>query len=141
MVTNDVFLPFDTNPSYDSQIPTVKFSYTFEQPERATVQVEDFVVTFIDLVGIVGGTLGMFIGFAFYDNIMTFVEYVLTFVQWVKRLNLKRRTRKVAKVQVQEDPSTRKKEAKSEPSSMTTKEKDANAGMNLKLRQYCLKSC
>ena len=74
--------------------PTVKFSYTFELLERATVQVEDFV----DLVGIVGGTLGMFIGFAFYDNIMTFVEYVLTFVQWVKRLNLKRRTRKVAKV-------------------------------------------
>ena len=96
---------------------------------------------FVDLVGIVGGTLGMFIGFAFYDNIMTFVEYVLTFVQWVKRLNLKRRTRKVTKVKVQEDPSTRKKEAKSEPSSMTAKEKDTNAGMNLKLRQYCLNGC
>ena len=90
------------------------------QRQTATVQVEDFVVTFVDLVGIIGGTLGIFIGFAFYDNLMTIVEYVLTFVQWVKRLNLKRRTRKVAKVQVQEDPSTRKKEAKSEPSSMTS---------------------
>ena len=110
---NDMYFPSDITPYYDAQIPSsIKFSYTFEQPEIATVLVEDFIVTFVDLVGIVGGTLGMFIGFAFYDNIMTSVEYVITFVEWAKRMRLKRRSRKVAKVQ--EDPSTKKIETKSE---------------------------
>ena len=119
----------------------------------ATLLVEDFVVTFVDLVGIVGGTLGMFIGFAFYDNIIIFIEYIIAFVLWVKRMNLNRRSRKVSQAQVQDDPSTKKIEAKSkqmntkvvvgtkkkntkttlskkgtklEPSPMTPKEKNIN---------------
>ena len=112
--SNDIYLPFHINPFYDTndaKIPTIKFSYTFEQPEIATLQVENSIVTLVDLVGIVGGTLGMFIGFTFYDNIMISVEYVIDFVQWVKRMRLKRSTRKVDKAQVAEDPSTKKKEA------------------------------
>ena len=126
----DILVPYINNPALwnDSQIPTIKFSYTFARPEMATLLVEDFIVTFEDLVGIVGGTLGMFIGFAFYDNIMTSVEYIIAFVQWVKRMNLKRRSRKVVKAQVLEDPSTKKIEAKSDPRTtkvvVETKEKD-----------------
>ena len=53
---NDIFFPSFNGPLHDSQIRTIKFSYTFERPEMATLLVEDFVVTFVDLVGIVGGT-------------------------------------------------------------------------------------
>ena len=119
LYADDVYFPIDITPSNDAQNPTIKFSYTFDKPEIATVLVEDFIVTFVDLVGIVGGTLGMFIGFAFYDNIMTSVEYVITCVQWLKRMKLKRRTRKIAKAQVQEGTSSKMKKAKSNQSPTT----------------------
>ena len=77
---------------------TVKFSYTFDSPQKMEVDVENFIVSFFDLMGIVGGTLGMFIGFAFYDNILAAVEYLIMIVEWVKRITQKRKASKVSDV-------------------------------------------
>lgn len=57
--------------------PTVIFSYRFDNPEMMTVYGEFIVVTFDDLIGIIGGTLSMFIGFAFYDFILDALEFLL----------------------------------------------------------------
>ena len=64
---------------------TIKFSYMFDSPQTMTVEVENYIVTFFDLMGIVGGTLGLFIGFAFYDNIIKSVEYLILIVNWIMR--------------------------------------------------------
>ena len=82
---------YDTNPGNLA----IKFSYTFDSPQTMTVQVENYIVTFFDLIGIVGGTLGMFISFAFYDNILVSVEYLIVIVNWVAQ---KRNASKVSDV-------------------------------------------
>ena len=50
---------------------TAMFSYNFELPETMTVEVESYIFTFMDMIGIVGGTLSMFVGFACYDNLLS----------------------------------------------------------------------
>ena len=87
---------FQTNPGN----LTIKFSYTFESPSTMTVEVENYIVTFFDLMGIVGGTLGLFIGFAFYDNIIKSVNYLIIIVNWVKRSMHMRKASKVSNVKM-----------------------------------------
>ena len=62
-----------------------------------SVYEEYYATTFIDVVGIVGGTLGLFIGFAFYDTILMLFDYFLmllekikAFRSWMKSRNLKK---------------------------------------------------
>ena len=80
---SDILMP--TNVLANPGNLTLMFSYTFELPERMTVEVENFLVTFEDLIGIVGGTLGVFIGFAFYDNILITLDYFILFWNFAKR--------------------------------------------------------
>ena len=70
---------------------TVKFSYTFDNPETMIREEEYYIATFVDLIGIVGGTLSMFIGFAFYDNILSFVEYLIMIVNLAKRFKFRKK--------------------------------------------------
>ena len=70
---------------------TVKFSYNFDYPETMMVQTEHFIATFEDIIGIVGGTLGMFIGFDFFDNILSALEYLIMFVDFVKRFAFRKK--------------------------------------------------
>ena len=79
---SDILMP--TNTLANPGNLTVMFSYTFELPETMTVEVENFLVTFEDLIGIVGGTLGVFIGFAFYDNILATLDYIILFWNFAK---------------------------------------------------------
>ena len=72
----------------------MKFSYTFDSPQTMTVEVENFIVTFFDLIGIVGGTLGMFIGFAWYDNVLAAGDYLIMMINWVKMIKEKRKATK-----------------------------------------------
>ena len=80
---------YETNPGN----LTMKFSYTFESPSTMTVSVENYIVTFFDLIGIVGGTLGMFIGFAWYDNVLAAGEYLIVMFNWVERIIEKRKAK------------------------------------------------
>ena len=86
------------------------FSYTFESPQGLTVEVENYIVTFVDLIGIVGGTLGLFIGFAFYNNIIALVEYLIWIVSWAKRITRKSKAGKVSDV----DRTSKKEKPKEE---------------------------
>ena len=43
--------------------------YSFDVPETMTLREEFYTVPLLDLIGLVGGTLGMFIGFSFYGSI------------------------------------------------------------------------
>ena len=92
---DDWEITFPENYGYDKNPGnlTIKFSYTFDSPQTMTIEVENYIVTFFDLMGIVGGTLGLFIGFAFYDNIIQSVEYLILIVNWIMR---KRKTVKVS---------------------------------------------
>ena len=49
-----------------------------------SVYEEYYATTFIDVVGIVGGTLGLFIGFAFYDTVLLLFDYFLMFLEKIK---------------------------------------------------------
>ena len=101
---------------------TFKFSYTFDSPEALTVEVETYIVTFFDLVGIVGGTLGLFIGFAFYDNILASVEYLIIIVKWVKRNKGMKKASKISDMKMSSEAETPKEETPKEESPKTPKE-------------------
>ena len=68
---------------YEGQVPGLDmnhmtyFSYSIKAPAKWTVNEEYLIYDFVGLVGSVGGTLGMFIGFSFI-NIIT---HILTFLQ------------------------------------------------------------
>ena len=42
--------------------------YKFQQPETLLLTEEYYIVPTLDLIGLIGGTLGMFIGFSFYGT-------------------------------------------------------------------------
>ena len=69
---------------------SVMFSYNFEFPETMTVEVESYIFTFMDLIGIIGGTFSMFVGFAFYDNIISLIDYIIVIWNFVKKMSRKR---------------------------------------------------
>ena len=105
----EVFFPsVDENPGNVS----VMFSYNFEIPETMTVQVESYIVTFMDLIGVVGGTFSMFVGFAFYDNILSFLDYIIMIWNFIKRISRKR----VSKVKNQSSVESQKQnDSKNKP--------------------------
>ena len=69
-----------------------------------TVQVESYIVTFMDLIGVVGGTFSMFVGFAFYDNVLSFLDYIIMIWNFIKRISRKR----VSKVKNQSSVESQK---------------------------------
>ena len=56
--------------------PTVMVSYTFDKPEKMTVRREYLVVDFEKLIGLVGGTMGLFLGFAFTDTALLLIDLI-----------------------------------------------------------------
>ena len=61
--------------------PIIKMSYQFDRPESMTLHEEYTVANVMDLIGIVGGTLGLYIGFAFYDVFFLLLDYVVILVK------------------------------------------------------------
>ena len=95
---------------------TFKFSYTFDSPEALTVEVETYIVTFFDLIGIIGGTLGLFIGFAFYDNILASAKFIILIVNWVKRITGMKKASKVSDMKKSSEAENPKEETPKEES-------------------------
>ena len=52
------------------------FSYTFESMSMTMMQ-EYYIYDTIGFISSVGGTLGLFIGFSFYDAINKFLDYIM----------------------------------------------------------------
>ena len=52
------------------------FEYVYEKPGTMTQQMQYFVMPALDMVGIIGGNLGIFIGFSFMDFINTILDYL-----------------------------------------------------------------
>ena len=52
------------------------FMYSFKQPESVTYIEEYYTVPIMDLVGLAGGTLGIFIGFSFYGSFAWVLDLV-----------------------------------------------------------------
>ena len=94
---------------------TIKFSYTFDSPQTMTLEVENYIVTLFDLIGIVGGTLGIYIGFAFYDNILATVEYLIMIVIWAKRITRKKIASKVSDKKSSNEEKPKEEMPKKEP--------------------------
>ena len=58
-----------------------KIKYKFHLPLRAKVYEEYFIIDTIGLIGSVGGTLGVFIGFSFSNLIISIIEYIKTLME------------------------------------------------------------
>ena len=66
--------------NWDSEKSQFLVSYTFDLPETMTVHEEYYIVPIFDLIGLVGGTLGMFIGFSFYDTISDIIILTVSLI-------------------------------------------------------------
>ena len=56
--------------------PMVIFSYKFDTPETTDVYSEYIIVDFMAMVGSIGGTLGLYIGFSFFDFFMQILDWI-----------------------------------------------------------------
>ena len=64
--------------------PTYVLGYSFLTPESTTLVEEYLVLSLLDIIGNVGGNLGLFVGFSFYDFIIKFCILCKAFL--VKRM-------------------------------------------------------
>ena len=60
--------------------------YSFDVPETMTLREEYYTVPLLDLIGLVGGTLGMFIGFSFYGSISDILSFTESLVMKTGKL-------------------------------------------------------
>ena len=86
-----------SNYELEHHLPSIKFAfrYNFELPESnlnvrsekpfKIVRKEYWIVSGMDLVGSVGGTLGLFVGFSFMDTINWFISKIFTTLWTWKR--------------------------------------------------------
>ena len=58
------------------KIPNVYFAYSIAPPKTVVVHQEYLIYDTIGLIGSVGGTLGMFIGFSFSGTISQIITYL-----------------------------------------------------------------
>ena len=65
--------------------PVVKMSYRFEKPETMRIYEEYYISTFEDLVGVVGGTFGLFVGFAFSNYSFLLIYYFIIMVEVIMK--------------------------------------------------------
>ena len=79
---------------YEGDVPglemnhTTYFSYSIKAPATMVVNEEYLIYDFVGLVGSVGGTLGMFIGFSFINVITDVLNYFKLHIENKKRKNL-----------------------------------------------------
>ena len=82
--------------SRESSDKDAKIKYKFALPLKAKVYEEYFIIDSIGLIGSVGGTLGVFIGFSFSGLIINIIEYIKTLIER-KQISRKRFTHTIWK--------------------------------------------
>ena len=63
---------------YPYDVYNIQFYYTFAYPETMTVYEEYLIYDTIGMIGSIGGTLGMFIGFSCSNVITLFINYLIS---------------------------------------------------------------
>ena len=66
--------------NWDSNKSQSLVYYSFDLPETMTVDEEYYIVPIFDLIGLVGGTLGMFIEFSFYRTISHILSLTVSLI-------------------------------------------------------------
>ena len=66
--------------------PTIILSYTFDMPEKTWVCQETYVESFVDVIGVVGGTLSLYLGIVLYDTLIRIMKYWMIFVGKLKEM-------------------------------------------------------
>ena len=61
--------------NYNDEVYKIKFKYVFASPETVTVYEEYLIYDTIGMIGSIGGTLGMCIGFSFATTISTMLSF------------------------------------------------------------------
>ena len=61
--------------------PLIVMSYGFDLPESMTVREEYYTMPTLDLIGTVGGTMGMLIEFSIFGAIIEVVELLCTLLR------------------------------------------------------------
>ena len=61
--------------NYNEEVYKIKFKYVFASPETVTVYEEYLIYDTIGMIGSIGGTLGMCIGFSFATTISTMLSF------------------------------------------------------------------
>ena len=77
--------------------PTILFSYKYDSPEVMEIQQQFIIMEFVDLIGVVGGTLGLFVGFSFLGFAFQILDYLIVIVKKLRMLYLEKMTKKVKK--------------------------------------------
>ena len=90
----DYFVQTDNN--WDGK-PTVLFSYKYESPEVMEIHEQFIIMEFVDLIGVVGGTLGLFVGFSFLGFAFQILDYFIVMTKKLKMFYLEKRMKKVKK--------------------------------------------
>ena len=85
-----------TDPEWKGEA-TVLFSYKFDMPEVISVKEQYIIMELDDLIGIVGGTLGLFIGFSFLDNSLTMMNYFIIFLKKLKTFYVSKKVNEIKK--------------------------------------------
>ena len=68
---------------YDITTPTFLFQFEFTSPHKMKLHEEYYVTQTFDMVGAIGGNLGVFIGFSFLDYIYTMLDYFKLFILYL----------------------------------------------------------
>ena len=71
--------------SKESSVEEAEIKYKFALPLKTKVYEEYFIIDPIKLIGTVGGTLGMFIGFSFSNLIICIIEYLQYLIEKILR--------------------------------------------------------
>ena len=74
-------------PNFDEKI-TVIFSYKFETPETTDVFSEYIIVDTMTMIGSIGGMLGLYVGFSFFDFAMQILDWILTLVVRISKSSI-----------------------------------------------------
>ena len=96
--THDMFnyVNFQYSHNYQwSKKPTVQFTYKYDTPETVDVYQEYIIISFMDLIGVVGGMLSLYVGLAFYDSFFQVLSNCnLLIINMVKVFNIIKGIRK-----------------------------------------------
>ena len=114
----------DLPPNFNDKI-TVIFTYKFDTPETTDVFSEYIIVDTMTMIGSIGGTLGLYVGFNFFD-------FAMQIMGWIQMLVVKISQSSIFK---EEKKKEQKKDEKKEEKKDQEKDEEKNQEKELKTEQ------
>ena len=108
--------PYIEFPPHTEITPTVIFTYKFDTPETTDVFSEYIIVDTMTMIGSIGGTLGLYLGFSFFDFAMQILGWIQILVVKISQSSLFKEEKKkeCKKDQTKEPKKDEKNEVKPE---------------------------